>query len=307
MSALIECIPNFSEGKDKNVLDAIAHAITKVKGTKLLHIDQGEAANRTVFTFVGDKQSVFDSAFEAIKVASEKIDMRKHKGTHPRIGAVDVCPFVPIKGIDFEELIVLHKDFAAKIWNELSIPVYLYEKSTNDKERKKLSYLRKGEYEGLQSKIESGTFEPDYGKAVFNPKSGILITGVRSFLLAYNINLKTKDVEIAKKIASLIRESSPTGLPFVKAIGWYIQDFDKVQVSTNISDFKTTSIFEVFEKVNEYAKLLGTEVTGSELIGLLPLEALAHKSMDIDQAIEYLGLSEIKYFDKNKRILENLL
>lgn len=311
MEPIIECVPNFSEGKNQFVIDSIANAIREVEGVKLLHIDSGEAANRTVYTFIGTPQSVFDAAFNAIKVASQLIDMQSHQGVHPRIGACDVCPFIPIKNISLEELISMHSEFAKRVAEELKIPVYLYENSALKSERKNLAWIRKGEYENLAKKMQQDDFIPDMGEPKFNAKSGILITGVRNFLIAYNINLATLDVSIAQKIASIIREKSQTGLKGVRAIGWYLEDYDRVQVSTNIVDYSQTSIFEVFEKVKKLAKLHNTMVTGSELIGLIPLAAISKPTKNeislekkVALALKELGLDDLKPFIASERVLE---
>lgn len=320
MEKLLECVPNFSEGQNKETIEAIANAIRSVSGVKLLDIDPGFHAHRTVYTFVGSPQNVANAAFEAIKTASKLIDMPVHKGAHPRIGACDVCPFIPLGQTTMNEAIEISKNVAKRVADELNIPTYLYENSAASPERKNLAWLRKGEYENLSSKLLLPDFYPDFGKNTFNPKSGILITGARPFLIAYNVNLKSKDVEIAKKIASQIREKSPAGLPNVKAIGWYIDEFDKVQVSTNITDYTITPVYKVFNTISSLAQSFNTEVTGSELVGMIPLHALSECGVHFlksnhqphhlpqtelaDYAEKYLGLSDVKAFDKHKKVIE---
>lgn len=328
--ALIECIPNFSEGRNEQIIEDLAKAIKAVSGVKLLHRDAGYSANRTVFTFAGEPEAVFEAAFQAILVAHKKIDMRKQKGTHPRIGACDVCPFVPIQGISREELIPLQKKFAERVHQELKIPVFLYEDSASAEERKNLAFHRRGEYEALHSRMEMGKSVPDYGME-FNPRFGALVTGVRPFLIAYNINLYSKDLSIAKSIASEIRESgktewikgkkrhSPGLFPKVKAIGWYIPEFDCCQVSINITDYEISPMHLVFETCKSLAKKYEVELNGSELIGLVPQNALVQagqfysnkKDLETEEAInlaiEKLGLSRLSPFEKEKRIIEKAL
>jgi glutamate formiminotransferase/formiminotetrahydrofolate cyclodeaminase len=326
---LIECVPNFSEGRNQNTLNAIRDAIESVDGVTLLHQDSGEAANRTVYTFAGNPEAVIDAAFEAAKVASELIDMSNQKGEHPRIGALDVCPFVPIKGITKEELLPLVEQFAKRLNEELFIPVFMYEESARTAERRNLSNHRLGSYEGLKEKMDTHRWASDYG-ATFNPKSGGTVCGVRNFLLAYNINLETKDLMLAKRIAYSLRESAwPKSLSYeleannalklkaVKAIAWYIEDFDKVQVSINLTNFQQTPLWKVYEACKGLATQFGTEVSGSELIGLIPLNALLdcgkfyHKNPEdatekelIQSSIKGLGLSDISPFKAEDRVLE---
>jgi glutamate formiminotransferase/formiminotetrahydrofolate cyclodeaminase len=330
MASLIECIPNFSEGQNEPTIKAIAQAITAEKGAFLLHQDTGYAANRTVFTYAGTTKAIFEATFRALKVATEKIDMRFHRGEHPRIGVCDVCPFVPISGISSEELIPLVHDFAQKVNRELDIPVYLYEQSASSEERRNLARHRVGNYEALQKRIESRSWLPDFG--TYNPKSGGTVMGVRNFLVAYNINLSTMDPAIAREIAYDLRElGRPIArekgrtiykagiLKKVKAIGWYIEDFKKVQVSINLTDYQQTPLHKVYETTQELAAKYGTEISGSELIGLIPLEAIlqsgryfskketANEEELIQTAVKHLGLDDIKPFEYNKRILEYVL
>lgn len=305
MENLLESVPNFSVGQSPIIIEKIANSIQKVHGVKLMDIDTGFHANRTVMTILGNPQSVINAIFEGIKTATENIDMRSHKGTHPRIGAVDICPFIPFKNMEMREAIECSLILAEKVANELQIPTFLYNESAKFEERKKLAWIRKGEYENLENKLKESNFQPDYGNAIFNPKSGICIVGARKILLAYNINLTTKEVEIAKKIASEIRETAATGLAKVRAIGWYIKEFDKVQVSCNITDYEETSIFKVFDKIKNLAQKYNTKISGSELVGMIPEAALLSDGFEnIQKSIEYLGLNDVKPFFINQKIIE---
>ncbi len=332
MERIIECIPNFSEGQNQDTIDAIVSAIKNIEGVKLLHQDSGKAANRTVFTFAGKLELVFEAAFMAIKVAAKHIDMTKHRGEHPRIGACDVCPFVPISGITIEELIPYVEAFAIEINKELNIPIFFYESSAKELNRKNLANHRIGNYEKLESRIISRKWLPDIGNE-FNPKSGGLVTGARYFLVAYNINLKSTDANIAQEIAFDIRAlgrpiEKKNGktiykaglLKAVKAIGWYIKDFKIAQVSINLIDFNVTTLNQVFETTKEVAEKYGVELSGSELIGLIPKKALIdsgkfynlnpEKATDqelIESSIKGLGLSDLKPFEYHKRVLEYAL
>ena len=325
---IVECIPNFSEGVNPQTLAAIAFAIQSVDGVKLLHQDSGVAANRTVFTYAGEVEAVFKATYNAIQVATETIDMQAQQGEHPRIGACDVCPFVPISGITMDELIEKVDVFAQKVSNELDVPVFLYEESARKESRRNLARHRIGGYEQLENRINSKKWLPDFGK--FNAKSGGIVMGVRNFLVAYNINLKTKDATIAQEIAFDLREMGrpiekgktiykPGLLKKVKAIGWYIEDFQIAQVSINLNDYKTTSLHQVFETTKQLAKKYGVKVTGSELIGLVPKEALlttgiiyANNSVleeqeCIELAVSKLGLSELLPFKPDLRVLEYIM
>lgn len=305
MENLLESVPNFSVGQSPIIIEKIANSIQKVHGVKLMDIDTGFHANRTVMTILGNPQSVINAIFEGIKTATENIDMRSHKGTHPRIGAVDICPFIPFKNMEMREAIECSLILAEKVANELQIPTFLYNESAKFEERKKLAWIRKGEYENLENKLKESNFQPDYGNAIYNPKSGICIVGARKILLAYNINLTTKEVEIAKKIASEIRETAATGLAKVRAIGWYIKEFDKVQVSCNITDYEETSIFKVFDKIKNLAQKYNTKISGSELVGMIPEAALLSDGFEnIQKSIEYLGLNDVKPFFINQKIIE---
>jgi glutamate formiminotransferase len=308
---LIECVPNFSEGRNQQTIDAIADAIKSVANVKLMNIDVGIDANRTVYTFAGKPQAVLEAAYQAIKTAGERIDMRVHKGEHPRMGACDVCPLIPLQNITMNEVVELSKQLGKRVAS-LDIPVYLYEYSATTLLRKNLAYLRKGEYEAIEEKIKSAEWKPDFGKQEFNPKFGMMALGARKFLIAYNINLKTKDESIAKEIAKKIREirNKDDGsylsdlFQHVKAIGWFMEAFDCAQVSTNITDIDASPVIEVFTEIKKMAKANGVETNGSELIGLIPQKALQHEIMNTDEAIEYLGLTAVKPFSKEANIIE---
>jgi glutamate formiminotransferase len=321
LKKIIECVPNFSEGRDLSIIDAIAESIRKVEGVQLLHVDPGYDANRTVMTFIGEPEALIEAAFQAIKTASERIDMRMQKGTHPRIGATDVCPIIPIQGVTMSEAIVYAEKLAKRVGEEILLPVYLYEESAKSIDRKNLANIRLGEYEGLMAKMSQSNWVPDYGPTDFNAKSGATVIGARNFLLAYNINLNTNDVGIAKNIAKNIRSSnlkSKYALQNLKAIGWYIEEYKCAQISMNLTNYHLTNMHHVYEICKREAKNYGTELNGSELIGLLPIGALLEsgkyfepKTVDekdiIQAAIHHLGLSSIKTFDPDQRVIEYLI
>ncbi|MCL2329176.1 MAG: glutamate formimidoyltransferase [Bacteroidetes bacterium] len=308
---MLECIPNISEGNNAEFISALGQVISSVEGVRLLNVDSGKAANRTVYTFVGNPQAVVDAAFAMYEFAAKHLNMRTHKGTHPRAGIVDVCPLVPLNGMTMSEANEYALQLAQRVSAELHIPVYLYEHSAKYEHRTRLEQIRAGEYEGFAQKMQLPQWKPDFGEAVFNENTGITVIGVRKFLLAYNVNLTTKDVEIARKIAGVIREFRKKGLlRGVKAIGWYIEDFDMVQVSTNITDFEKTSLYAVFKTIQQLAQEYGCTVCGSEVIGLIPREALEQAGEEIlrdfpqlalspvQVAIDVLGLNTIKPFDE---------
>ncbi len=336
MEKIVECVPNFSEGRNSQVIKAITDEIKNVENVVLLDVDPGQAANRTVVTFAGEPEAVKEAAFRAIKKAIELIDMRKHKGEHPRLGAVDVVPFVPIKGITMEEVVKLSHEVAERVAKELGVPVYMYEYSATKPERKSLADIRKGEYEGLPEKLKDPEWKPDYGEPVFNPKSGAMVMGARDFLIAYNINLNTKDKKLAHKIAKEIREKGklvkqedgtkvrvPGKLKHVRAIGWYIEEYGIAQISINLTNYKETPLWKVFETAEEEAQKLGLRVTGSEIVGLVPLDAILEtgkhflekqgKSRGIpekeivDIAIKSLGLNDVAPFEPEKKIIDYML
>lgn len=303
-SQLIECVPNFSEGKDEKIIGQIADAIKKIDGVKLLEIDPNKDANRTVMTFAGEPTAVCEAAFQAIKKASQLIDMHRQKGAHPRIGATDVCPLVPLRGISMAETVQYTHTLAKRVAEELSIPIYCYENAAFSDERKNLAFLRKGEYEGLAERMKNPSFFPDFGEPIFNAKSGATVVGAREILIAYNFSLSTQSVEIAKKIAEEVRESgywkTENGqkikvagkLKYLKAIGWYMEDYKLAQVSTNLTNFRETTLKMVFEEISKTGKKYGVEIVDTELIGLLPLDALTK------------GMSP---FEPEKKVIELLL
>lgn len=311
---LIECVPNFSEGRNQQTIDAIANAIRNVGDVKLMHIDAGFDANRTVFTFAGKPQAVLEAAFQGVQKAHELIDMRLHKGEHPRMGACDVCPLIPLQNCSMQEVVEFSKQLGMRI-GATGIPVYLYEYSASTAERRNLAYLRKGEYEGLSSRMILPDFKPDFGPQVFNERFGIMAMGARKFLIAYNINLQTKEVETARHIAKAIREIRTKNdgsylsdlFQHVKAIGWWMDEFDCAQVSTNITDIEASPVAEVFTAIRNMAEELGVKTNGSELIGLIPAKALQHPGMTTDQVIDYLGLNAVKPFRKEENIIESNL
>lgn len=339
--AVVECVPNFSEGRDPKKIEALAAAIRAVRDVKLLDVDPGADTNRTVYTFVGSPHAVVEAALAAARAAWEQIDMSSHHGAHPRIGALDVCPFIPVSGISMEECAELAQDFGRRLAEELDVPVYLYEKSATKPERTSLADIRTGEYEGLSAKLEDPGWLPDFGPARFVPRWGATVTGAREFLIAYNVNLNTKDKKLANEIALTIREGGrsaknpdgsiardaqgnaikiPGRLKAVRAIGWYIEEYRCAQVSINLLDYHVTPLHEVFLVVKEEAEKLGLLVTGSELVGLVPLAALeacgryfaekAGKSSGLPErelieiAIQSLGLRSVSAFEPEHKIIE---
>jgi glutamate formiminotransferase/formiminotetrahydrofolate cyclodeaminase len=350
MKQIIECVPNFSEGKDLNIINKITDQIKSVEGVKLIDVDPGKATNRTVVTFVGAPEEVCNAAFLAIKKAAELIDMRKHKGEHPRFGATDVCPLVPVANITMEETITYARKLAQRIGEELKIPVYCYEFAAQEEKRKNLANCRSGEYEGLPEKLKSADWGPDFGPKEFNgsvAKSGATAVSARNFLIAYNINLNTTSTRRANAVAFDIREkgrvkrenNSLTGkiikdvngnpvyepgmLKCVKGIGWYIEEYGISQLSFNLTDITITSMHEVFDAACQRAEARGLRVTGSELVGVIPLQAMLdagrhylkkqNRSVGISDdeiikiAIKSLGLDELNAFDPKKKIIEYLL
>jgi glutamate formiminotransferase/formiminotetrahydrofolate cyclodeaminase len=290
MKQIIECVPNVSEGRNRAVIEELAEVIRKVDGVKLLHTDIGESANRTVYTFVGNPAKVTEAAFQLIKRAGQLIDMQTHKGIHPRIGAVDVCPLIPVACISMEDTVRYAETLAIKVGSELQVPVFCYGFSAKEQKRIQLENIRREEYEGLKKKLTQQEWRPDYGPSAFIPKFGAVAIGARNYLIAFNVNLDTKNVDIAKEIASEIRESGRVvrsilgnkrkiqrihrKLKDVKAIGWYAGEYECAQVSTNIINYNTTSIFKVFQTIVECARSKSINVTGSEIIGLVPLMSL---------------------------------
>lgn len=341
MKQIVECVPNISEGKDPSILEFVADAVRSVQDVKLLGFEPDKDYNRSVVTFVGSPEAVLRAAISLTRAAASCIDMRSHRGEHPRLGAVDVVPFIPISGVTMEDCIQLSQRYAESVSSELGIPVYLYEAAARSSERKNLSDIRKGEYEGLPKKLQDPRWKPDFGPAVFNERSGATVTGARKFLIAYNVNLNTADSAIAHEIALRIRESGrakkdgsgnpvtdadgkpikiPGTLKAVKAMGVFLERHNIAQVSINLVDFEITPPHAAFEEVKRQAKTLGTECTGSEIVGLTPLKALliagshyASREKGTESlpehelvalATERLGLSQLELFDPNKKIIE---
>lgn len=339
MAKIVECVPNFSEGRDIRTINAIAGAISNVQGVKFISAEPDKDYNRTVVTFVGLPSAVAEAAFKATKKAAEMIDMAAHKGEHPRLGATDVVPFVPVSGATMANCVSLAHEFGKRVGEELGIPVYLYEEAATSPERRNLSTIRKGEYEGLAEKLQDPKWKPDYGPATFNSRSGATVTGARMFLIAYNVNLNTDDTKVANEIALRIRESGrikkdaggnpvldekgrkvsvPGSLKAVKAMGVLLEAHKIAQVSINLLNYHMTPPHVAFEEVKKEAATLGVEVTGSEIVGLTPLEALLmagkfydsnneNKEKLVSIAIERLGLSQIERFDPQKKIIEHQL
>jgi len=338
---LVECVPNFSEGRDMAKIDQITNEISGTEGVKLLDVDPGKDTNRTVVTFIGNPEAVIEAAFKAIKKASEVIDMSKHKGAHPRMGATDVCPLVPVSGVTMEDCAELARKLGKRVGDQLGIPVYLYEEAASKPERKDLANVRAGEYEGLSEKLKDPDWKPDFGPSEFNSKAGATAIGAREFLIAYNVNLSTRDVRIAKEIAFTIREKGrlkrdnngkvvrdengkalriPGKFKACKAVGWYMEDFGRAQVSINLVNYKITPPHIVFDECSKLAEKFGVRVTGSELVGLIPLEALLQagryylkkqgKTTGVPQselihiAVLSLGLSDLYPFEPEKKIIE---
>lgn len=323
---IVECVPNFSEGRNEEIINAIAEAIRRTSGCTLLDVDPGKSTNRTVYTFVGEPKAVIDGALNAAKVARKLIDMRKHKGEHPRIGALDVCPFVPVSNVTMEECVECAKEFARRAAEELGIPVYLYEYAQPLEYRKKLSQIREVEYEGLSEKIKKAEWKPDFGPAEFIPEWGATVAGARNFLIAYNVNiLGTK--EQAHRIALNIREAGrgpnePGIFKEVRAIGWWVEEYNLAQVSINLTNYKVTPPHIVFEEIKKQATELKVGVVGSELVGLIPLEAMLmaaeyyiqkenlfilEEDQKIKLVVDRLGLNSISPFIPKKKIIEYMI
>ena len=334
MKQIVECIPNFSEGRDAGVIEQITAEISKIAGVELLDVDPGRDTNRTVVTFAGSPAAVEEAAFQAIKKAAEVIDMSKHKGAHPRMGATDVCPFVPVSGVTMADCVEIARKLARRVGEELAIPAYLYEEAAASPERRSLAYIREGEYEGLPEKLKKKEFKPDFGKAVFNKQAGATVIGAREFLIAYNVNLNTRNVKLAKEIANRMREKGytvknpvtgaketvPGTLKAVRAVGWYIPEYQMAQISVNLLNYNTTPLYRVFEEAERFAAEFGVRVTGSELVGLIPLEAVLQvgrhylrkqgNSRGVDEkelvrvAVQSLGLAELTPFNPEHKIIE---
>lgn len=336
MQPIIECVPNFSEGNDLNIIKQITDQAESVEGVRLLNVDPGKATNRTVVTLVGHPEAVIEAAFRAIKKAGELIDMSKHKGEHPRMGATDVCPLIPIANISMEETAAFAQRLAERVGKELQIPVYLYEAAQPDKSRNNLSVIRAGEYEGFFKKIKQPEWKPDFGPAEFDAKRGGTVIGARDFLVAYNINLNTTSTRRANAIAFDVREAGrkvkddsgqmivqPGTLKSVKAIGWFIEEYGVAQISMNLTNINVTPVHIAFDEVCKKADVRGIRVTGSELVGLVPLKSLTdagkyflqkqQRSTGVSEkelikiAVKSMGLDELGPFKPEERIIEYML
>lgn len=344
MNQIIECVPNFSEGRDMSLIRQITNEIESVEGVKLLDVDPGKATNRTVVTFVGSPDAVLEAAFLAVKKASELIDMSHHTGEHPRFGATDVCPLIPVAGISMEETVEYARKLAKRIGEELQYPVYCYENAATSEERRNLASVRSGEYEGLKKKLSDPAWKPDFGSAKFVPKTGCTAVGARDFLVAYNVNLNTTSTRRANAIAFDVRERGrvkregnpltgrivkdtegkpvmiPGTLKAVKAIGWFIEEYGVAQISMNLTNISVTSIHEAFDEVAKRADARGVRVTGSEIVGLVPLEAMLdagryflrkqQRSLGVSDselikiAVKSMGLDELGPFKPEEKIIE---
>jgi glutamate formiminotransferase / formiminotetrahydrofolate cyclodeaminase len=347
MTPIIECVPNFSEGRDMRIIEEITREIETVSGVRLLNVDPGKATNRTVVTFVGDPAAVVEAAFLAIRKAGQLIDMRRHRGEHPRMGATDVCPLIPVSGISMEETVQWALKLAGRVGSELSVPVYLYEAAQKNTSRSNLSVIRAGEYEGFSEKIKKTEWLPDFGPSSFDEKRGATVIGARDFLVAYNVNLNTTSVRRANSVAFDVREAGrikrmgdpvygeivkdekglpvmiPGSLKSVKAIGWFIEEYGVAQISMNLTNLSVTPLHIAFDEVCRKAEARGIRVTGSELVGLIPLKALLdagkyflkkqRRSIGVSEkeliriAVLTMGLDELAPFNPDEKIIEYLL
>ena len=338
---LIECVPNFSEGRNRSVIDAIAGEISGTPGAMLLDVDPGAATNRTVVTFLGPPEAVEEAAFRAIRKAAQLIDMMKHSGEHPRMGATDVCPFVPVQGATTQDCVELAQRLGRRVGEDLGIPVYLYEAAASRPERRSLAEIRKGEYEALPQKMKDPDFRPDFGRPEFNARSGATVIGARPFLIAYNVNLNTRDKRLANRIVEELRETGkpardadgkirkdadgntirvPGKFQACRGVGWYIEEYGRAQISFNLTDYTVTPVHAVFDACREEADRNGVRVTGSELVGLIPLQALlaagdhylakqgqttgVPERERIRTAVLSLGLAELAPFDPLAKVIE---
>lgn len=347
MKQLIECVPNFSEGRDMAIIKQITDEIEKSEGVKLLDVDPGAATNRTVVTFVGEPEYVIEAAYRAVKKASEVIDMRKHKGEHPRMGATDVCPLVPVANISMEETVEYARKLAERIGEGLNIPIYCYENAAFTEERRNLANCRSGEYEGMPEKLKDPRWKPDFGPAAFNATAGVTAVGARDFLVAFNVNLNTTSTRRANAIAFDVRERGrpkregggitgkilkdengknimiPGALKCVKAIGWFIEEYGIAQISMNLTNISVTPVHVAFDETSKKAEARGIRVTGSELVGLIPLQAMLdagkyflrkqNRSTGISEkellkiAVKSMGLDDLKPFDPKEKIIEYMI
>ncbi len=326
MRKIIECVPNFSEGQNKETIEAIAKAIRETEGVTLLDVDPGFSTNRTVYTFVGDPKAVVEGALAGARVARELIDMSTHKGEHARMGAMDVCPFVPVTNVTMEECVECANEFGRRAAEELDIPIYLYEEAAKEDYRRKMPDIRKGEYEALAERIVQPEWKPDYGKAEFDAKWGATVTGARFFLIAFNINMLSTSNQ-AHRIALNLRTrgrgaDQPGRLKEVQAMGWFVEEYNMAQITANLMNYKVTAVHTLFEEAKKDAKELNVAVAGTELVGLIPLEAMMmaadyymekeglfilDEQQKIKLVIERMGLSSIAPFDPKKRIIEYMI
>jgi len=326
MKKIIECVPNFSEGRDADVIEAIAEAIRTSDGCTLVDVDPGASTNRTVYTFVGDPESIVEGALAAARIARERIDMRTHKGEHPRFGAMDVCPFVPVSNVTMEECVAVSKLFAERAATELGIPLYLYEEAAAQDYRRTLPDLREGEYEALPTRLQDEKWKPDYGPGEFVPEWGITATGARMFLIAYNVNILGSPNQ-AHRIALNLREAGrgeddPGRLKDVKGMGWYVDEYNMAQVTVNLNDYRVTPIHVLFEEAKKEAERLNLAVAGSEIVGVVPLESILmaadyyierenlfiyQEDQKIRLAVERMGLNSITPFTPQEKIIEYIV
>ncbi len=341
---IVECVPNFSEGRNMAVIDQITDEIKKIKGVRLLDVDPGFDTNRTVVTFVGDPESVKEAAFNAIKKSHELIDMTKHKGAHPRFGACDVCPVIPVSGITMDECVQVAHDLGKKLGDELDYPVFFYEYAAKAPERKNLAWVRQGEYEALESNLKDPARKPDAGPSEFRPKQGATAVSARDFLIAYNVNLNTNNAKLAHDIALNIREQGrtmrdendkivkdangkkvkkPGVFKNCKAIGWYVDDYKRAQISINLTNYHITSMHDVFDEISRQAEERGLRATGSEVVGVVPKDAVIKAGIHymekqgscagvpddelIKIAIQSLGLSDVAEFKPEEKIIEYMI
>lgn len=326
MRRIVQCVPNFSEGRNKETIEAIAAAIRSTKGCRLLDVDPGRSTNRTVYTFVGDPEAVVKGALAAARVARQKIDMKTHTGEHLRMGALDVCPFIPVAGVTMADCVDISKAFGQRAAEELGIPVYLYEASATLEYRKTLSQIREGQYEGLKQKIAKKEWKPDFGPAEFIPEWGATVTGARFFLIAYNVNLLSTSNQ-AHRIALNLREAGrgpddPGKLKEVKGMGWYVKDYNLSQVTVNLTNYQITPPHVLYEEVKKEAKKLKVALAGSEIVGVIPLHAMLLAAdyyiekeglfiLDEDQkvrlVIDRLGLNSVTPFRPEEKIIEYII
>jgi glutamate formiminotransferase / formiminotetrahydrofolate cyclodeaminase len=331
---LVECVPNFSEGRDRSIIDAIADSISQCEGVKLLDVDPGASTNRTVITFVGEPEFMVEAAFQAAATAYRLIDMRRHSGEHPRLGAVDVVPFIPVSGVTMEECVELSRHFGQRVGDELGVPVYLYEEAQPRRERRELRQIRSGEYEGLKDRITTDEWQPDFGPAKFVPAAGATVTGARFFLVAYNVNilgtsnqahrlaLNVREQGRTVKAADGSEEQQPGRFKAVKGLGWELPEYGMAQVSMNLDNYRVTPIHAVYEAIREDARELDVGVAGSEIVGLVPREAILaaadyymekEKLFIVDErqkvmlAVDRLGLSSLHPFKPDEKIIEYMI